>query len=125
MYSTSKAKQGKVIDLQVMRHLFTLDEHSIAEKAIKSYTPSIWAPINVGLYSPDIQNERRQFYWDVLNLFVKYTPEWVLATEEKLFLEDALNHFIHLPLPLYGSFHEIIERKRERKVAKRILKCLE
>ena len=125
MYVTNKTKQNsKIIDLIVLSHYFTFEEYVLTKKVLNSYTPSVWAPMNSGVRSSDVQIQQRSIYHEISNLFEIYSPEWAFSPIEMTFIKEALEHFNNLPLPLYGSMHDIRERKNERKVAKRIIEFI-
>ena len=124
MFSTSALTELEFVEIKLISHQFTLEEHLIAQKALQMYTPGIWIPIGLDVFSPDIQNQKRKSYQETYQLFETYTSKWAFSSEELELVKKALKHFISLPLPLYGSLHAIRDRKRDRKLAIRILSYL-
>lgn len=124
MISTKSFKSPDFIELTLVNHEFTSEEYLVVKKSLKMYTPGIWIPIGLEVFSPDIQNQKRSDYEEVSQLFEEYSPEWAFSPQEIDIIKKALNHFISLPLPLYDDSQFIIFRKKEREIAKQIASFL-
>ncbi len=120
MISTKSFKGSDFVELTLIKHEFTLEEYLVVQKALKMYTPGVWIPIGIEVFSPDIQNQKRSNYEEVCQLFEDYSSEWAFSPQEVDIIKKSLNHFISLPLPLYGDNQFIFLRKKEREVAKQI-----
>ena len=124
IFKSSLAK-SPIVEISILNHRFSLEEYHLTKKALEMYSPGIWVPMGIELVTPDYSTEKRRLYWDILNLFCEYSPEWAFSTNEIKLIIDALKHFNSLPLPLYESVNIIRERKKERQIIKPILSYLE
>ena len=121
MFTTSTLNELEIIEIKLIDHQFTLEEHLLVKKTLSMYTPGFWVPISFDIFSPDIQKQKRTSYLRTCQLFESYSSEWAFSSEEIDLIISALKHYVHLPLPLYGSLDDIRERKRERILAFLIL----
>jgi hypothetical protein len=124
MISKISLKKAHFTELILIDHRFSLEEYLLVKKTLKMYSPGIWIPIGIDVFSPDIQKQRRALYHDICKLFQNYTSDWGFSYEEAQLIEDALKHFITLPLPLYEDVEKIRERKKDRYLGKNILSYL-
>ena len=75
MISTKSFKGSDFVELTLIKHEFTLEEYLVVQKALKMYTPGVWIPIGIEVFSPDIQNQKRSNYEEVCQLFEDYSSE--------------------------------------------------
>jgi hypothetical protein len=124
MFSTSTLKSLEFVEIKIVDHEFTLEEHFLVKKALSMYTPGFWVPIGIDIFSPEIQYQKRKSLEETCRLFDSHSSEWAFSSEELEIINQALKHFIQLPLPLYGNLQSISERKIERNQIKHILSYL-
>lgn len=124
MFSTSSLKDLNFVEVKLIDHQFSIEEHLLVKKTLSMYTPGFWVPIGIEIFSPDIQHQKRKFYQETCRLFETYSPEWAFSSEELEIVNQALKHFIQLPFSLHGSLQAITKRKIECKQVKQILSYL-
>ncbi len=82
MLSIRSLNELQLDEVKLVDNYFTMDDYKLVQKALTMYTPGYWVPIGIDIFSPDIQNQKRQSYLETCKLFETYSPEWAFASKE-------------------------------------------